>query len=185
MAIETCKKCGNADLILLKCTSSYPARLEDMNLLTIADMAKKFGKIVGLSDHSLGITAPIAAVALGAKVIEKHFILDKKLGGPDAGFSLEPAEFKEMVKCVREAEKILGKVDYTLNEKTKKSKEFSRSIFASKAIKKGEILTEENIKVVRPGYGAHPKYYKEILGRKVNQNIEVGMPFDMRMIDEK
>jgi pseudaminic acid synthase len=156
-----------------------------MNLITIPDMANKFGKIVGLSDHSLGITAPITAVALGAKVIEKHFILDKTIGGPDASFSLEPNEFKEMVRCVRETEKILGEVDYSLSDKIKKSRKLCKSIFVSKNIKKGDVLTEENIKVIRPGYGLHPKYYKEILGKKVVRNVEFGTPFSLDLVDIK
>ncbi|MCK9582215.1 MAG: pseudaminic acid synthase [Endomicrobiales bacterium] len=185
LAIDTCKKCGNEDVVLLKCTSNYPTQPSEMNLITIPDMANKFGKIVGLSDHSLGITAPITAVALGAKVIEKHFILDKTIGGPDASFSLEPNEFKEMVRCVRETEKILGEVDYSLSDKIKKSRKLCKSIFVSKNIKKGDVLTEENIKVIRPGYGLHPKYYKEILGKKVVRNVEFGTPFSLDLVDIK
>ena len=184
LAIETCKKIGNEDVILLKCTSNYPTQLSEMNLKTIPDMAKRFGKIVGLSDHSLGITAPITAIALGAKVIEKHFILDKTIGGPDVGFSLEPSEFKEMVKSIRDTESILGNVDYDLSKKTKASKELSKSIFVSKDIKKGDVLTEENVKVIRPGFGLPPKYYKEILGKKVSRDIHFGTPLTFDVIEK-
>jgi len=151
--VEICKKEGNRDIILLKCTSAYPAPLEEANLKMIPDLAKTFGVLSGFSDHTLGINAPIVAVALGAKVIEKHFILDKSIGGPDADFSLDKKAFSEMIKAIRDTEKLLGKVDYSMSEKKQKSRQFSRSLYVSKDIKKGEKFTEENIKSVRPGYG--------------------------------
>lgn len=183
LAIDACEKENNPDVILLKCTSSYPAPYESMNLLTIPDMTKRFDKIVGLSDHSLGISIPVASVALGAKIIEKHFILDKTLGGPDAAFSLGPAEFGAMVKAVREVEKALGKPDYELNESKKKSRQFARSLFVVDDIKKGEKLTEKNVRSIRPGYGLHPKHYEEILGKCANKDIEKGTPLSFDLIE--
>jgi len=176
LAIDTCKKAGNDQITILKCTSAYPALAEDANLLTILDIAKRFDVDSGLSDHTLGFEAPMVAVALGAKVIEKHFILDKKIGGPDAHFSLDEKEFKEMVDSVRLAEKLLGKVDYKMTEKKKKSREFSRSLYVAEDVKKGDIITIENVRSVRPGFGMHPKYFKDILGKKINQNIKKGTP---------
>ena len=182
-AVDACKRAGNDKIILLKCTSEYPAPLEDVNLKTIPDMMKRFNTIVGLSDHTLGISVPVGAVALGAKVIEKHFILDRNLGGPDAKFSLEPDEFKQMVTAVRSVEKALGKVSYELNEKLKKSRLFSRSLFAVKDIKAGEIFTEENVKSIRPGYGLPPKYLKEIIGKRAKCDIKRGTPLSWDLIE--
>ena len=157
-AVDICRSEGNNDIILLKCTSAYPAALEDANLMTIPNLAETFGVISGFSDHTLGITAPIVATTLGAKVIEKHFILDKSIGGADADFSLDKKEFAEMIKAVRDTEKLLGKVDYSMTEKKKKSRQFSRSLYIAGDIKAGEVLTEKNVRSVRPGYGLHPKY---------------------------
>lgn len=173
-AVEICKSAGNNNIILLKCTSAYPAPLEDANLRTIPNLAETFGVISGFSDHTLGITAPVAAVALGAKVIEKHFILDKSIGGPDADFSLDKDEFAQMIKAVRDTEKLLGKVDYSMTEKKKQSRQFARSLYISKDIKAGETFTPENIRSVRPGYGLHPKYLKDILGKKVAKDLSMG-----------
>ena len=173
-AIDICKNEGNHDIVLLKCTSSYPAPLEDANLLTIPNLSQTFGVISGFSDHTLGTTAPVVATTLGAKVLEKHFILDKSIGGPDSDFSLDTTEFKQLVQAVRDTEKLLGKVDYSLNDKRKKSRQFARSLYISKDIKKGEIFTEENVRSVRPGYGKHPKYLKDILGKSAQQNYEFG-----------
>lgn len=182
LAVETIKKQNNDQIIILKCTSAYPAPLDEMNLITIRDIQKRFGVISGLSDHSLSIVAPIVAVSLGAKIIEKHFILDRKLGGPDAEFSLEPEEFKAMVKTVRESEEALGNVNYELGEKTKKHIFAMRSIFISKDIKKGEKYTRENIRVIRPGYGLHPKFFEEILGKVSKKDAKKGTPLDWSMI---
>ena len=182
LAVETCRGVGNNDIILLKCTSSYPAPLELANLRTIPDMKRRFGVEVGLSDHTLGIIAPTVAVSLGATVIEKHFILDKSLGGPDVEFSLDPGEFKEMVHSVRSAEKALGIPSYNLDEKEKKNKQFARSLFVVKDVMKGEPFTTENIRSIRPGYGLHPKYYKSIIGKIATDDLERGTPLSWDFI---
>lgn len=169
-AVDICRSVGNHEIILLKCTSAYPAALEDANLLTIPNLSQTFGVITGFSDHTLGITAPIVATTLGAKVIEKHFILDKSIGGADAEFSLDKKEFEEMIKAVRDTEKLLGKVDYSMTEKKKKSRQFARSLYVSKDIKKGEVFSNNNIRSVRPGYGLHPKYLKDFLGKKAKKD---------------
>ena len=183
LAIKTCLDVGNDKIALLKCTSSYPAPLEEINLNTISDMKNRFDVVVGLSDHTLGGDVSIAAVALGAKIIEKHFILDRNMGGPDSEFSMEPQEFKEMVNSIRNVEKALGKVDYDLSEKSRLNREFSRSLFLIKDIKKGEIITENNVRSIRPGFGLHPKYLKEILGKTVNQDLKKGTPFELKFIN--
>ena len=183
-AVDICKSVGNNDIILLKCTSAYPAALEDANLLTIPNLSQTFGVIAGFSDHTLGIIAPVVATTLGAKVIEKHFILDKSIGGADADFSLDKKEFEEMIKAVRDAEKLMGKVDYSMTEKKKKSRQFARSLYVSKDIKEGEIITEENIRSVRPGYGLHPKYLKDVLGKKVNKNLKKDIAFKLEFTYE-
>jgi len=177
LAVDTCRSVGNEQIILLKTSSQYPAKIEDANLSMIPDLAKRFNVLSGLSDHTAGELVPVIATTLGATVIEKHFILDKKIGGPDASFSLDEKEFKQMVDAVRNTEKAIGKVDYTLSEKAKKSREFSRSLYVVKNIKKGEIITEENVRSIRPGFGLHPKYLKNILGNKANKNMEKGDRF--------
>ncbi|WP_318343166.1 pseudaminic acid synthase [Flagellimonas baculiformis] len=176
LALDCCFQEGNRDITVLKCTSAYPADPKDANLLTIPDIQKRFNVKAGLSDHTMGIEGPVVAVALGASVIEKHFILDKTIGGPDAHFSLDEKEFTEMVKAVRVAETMMGKVDYELTEKKKKSREFSRSLFVVKDVKKGEIVDKNNVRSIRPGYGMHPKHYEEILGKVFAKNIEKGTP---------
>jgi pseudaminic acid synthase len=182
-AVEVCKNSGNNDITLLKCTSSYPAPLEEANLLTIPDMQKKFDIKVGLSDHSMGNIAAMGAVALGAVVIEKHFILDKNLGGPDASFSMEPGEFVGLVEQIRMLEKALGAVSYELSDKMKASRKFSRSLFAVKDIKNGELFTKDNVKSIRPGDGPSPKYLKEILGKHAVRDIPKGTPLEKWYID--
>ncbi|KIM12169.1 MAG: N-acetylneuraminate synthase [Sulfurovum sp. FS08-3] len=177
-AVNICKSVGNNEIILLKCTSSYPAPLEDANLLTIPNLAQTFGVMAGFSDHTLGSTAPIVAVTLGAKVIEKHFILDKSIGGADADFSMDKKEFADMVKAIRDTEKLMGKVDYTMTEKIKKNRRFCRSLYVAQDIKKGEVFTEENIRSVRPGYGMHPKYLKDILGKVAKEDYGFGDRFE-------
>jgi pseudaminic acid synthase len=181
-AVDACKRMGNNQIALLKCTSSYPTQLKDVNLRTIPNLAETFKTVVGLSDHTLGISVPIASVALGASIIEKHLTLDRLLGGPDAAFSLTPDEFKAMVKSVREVEKALGEVFYDLTEKMKKSRELSRSLFVVKDMKAGEKFTEENIRSIRPGYGLKPKYLKDVLGKRVKMNIKEGTPLKWQMI---
>ncbi|OHE01049.1 MAG: pseudaminic acid synthase [Sulfurimonas sp. RIFCSPLOWO2_12_36_12] len=173
-AVDICRSVGNSDIVLLKCTSSYPAPLEEANLLTIPNLAQTFGVISGFSDHTMGSTAPIVAVTLGAKIIEKHFILDKSIGGADADFSMDKQEFSDMVQAIRDAQKLLGKVDYSMDEKKKKSRRFSRSLYVAKDIKKGELFSEENIRSVRPGYGMHPKYLNDVLGKIADRDFEFG-----------
>jgi pseudaminic acid synthase len=175
--VDICRNEGNEDIILLKCTSAYPAPLEDANLKMIPNLKETFGVEVGFSDHTIGSTAPIVAVTLGAKVIEKHFIIDKSIGGADADFSMDKEEFSKMVKDIRDTEKLLGRVDYNMNEKKKKSRQFARSLYVAKDIKKGEIFTEKNIKSVRPSFGMHPKYLKDILGKEAKRNYEFGERF--------
>ncbi|MEM1689051.1 MAG: pseudaminic acid synthase [Candidatus Hadarchaeales archaeon] len=182
-ALTACRRVGNDQVILLKCVSEYPTPLENVNLLTISDMRKRFGVLVGLSDHTRGISVPVASVALGAVLIEKHFILDRTIGGPDSAFSLEPREFSEMVKAVREVEKALGKPTYELTEKQKKSRQLARSLFVVRDVKKGEMFTEENVRSIRPNYGLPPKYLKEILGRRAKFDIEAGTPLTWEMIE--
>lgn len=178
-AVDACRKAGNNDITLLKCTSSYPAPLENMNILTIPDMIQEFGVKVGLSDHSMHIEPVVAAVALGAKVIEKHFTLDRSLGGADAGFSLNTQEFQEMVQAVRNTEKVLGKISYELNPSERKG---ARSLYAVKDIKQGEVFTEENIRSIRPSNGLPPRYYKEILGKKAKGCISRDTPLNWNLI---
>jgi len=176
LAIDTCRKVGNNDITILKCTSAYPADPVDANLLTIPDISKRFGVKVGLSDHTMGIEGPIVAVALGATVIEKHFILDKSIGGADAHFSLDEKEFTEMVSAVRKCEQMMGEVDYKLNDNKKLSRHFSRSLFITEDVKKGEKITIKNTRSIRPGLGLHPKYLPVIIGKKFNQNFVKGTP---------
>ena len=176
LALDACKRMGNEQIILLKCTSSYPAPVEESNLSMIPDLAKRFDVITGLSDHTMGITISVAAIVLGAKVIEKHFIIDRSIGGPDASFSLNEQEFTAMVKAVREAEVAIGKVDYTITDKILKSSEFSRSLYVVQDIKAGEVFTEMNIRSIRPGFGMHPKYYLKVLGKQAKINLERGVP---------
>ena len=183
LAINTCRDVGNNNIVLLKCTTSYPAPIEDANLRTLNNFAETFQVIPGLSDHTLGTIAPTVSVALGAKVIEKHFILDKSVGGADASFSLDVEEFSQMVKSVRDAEKAIGQVSYNLGSKaTNLSKLASRSLFITKDVKKGELITEENIRSVRPGNGIHPKYYKDLLGKKFAKDAKFATPLDFSHI---
>lgn len=177
--VRICKEVGNENIILLKCTSAYPAPLELANLKTIPDIKETFKVEVGFSDHTLGITAPILAVGLGASVIEKHFILDRAIGGPDAEFSLDKEEFASMIKAIREAEKLLGTPTYNFDEKNIKGRAFCRSLYVSKDIKKGEVISEENIRSVRPGHGLHPKYLKDILGKKAKRDYSFGERFSL------
>ncbi|GET24194.1 pseudaminic acid synthase [Prolixibacter sp. NT017] len=183
LAVKTCRGVGNNDITLLKCTSSYPAPIEEANLNTIPDLKQRFGVEVGLSDHTLGIVAPVVATTLGARVIEKHFILDKSIGGPDASFSLDEKEFTEMVTAVRQAEKAVGKVSYSLTEKVKASRKFARSLFVAKDMKAGDIFTEENVRSIRPGYGLHPKYLKDVIGKTATKELEKGTPLSLRHVN--
>ncbi len=174
LAINTCITAGNNQLILLKCTSSYPAPIEEANLCMIKDFQSRFNIFSGLSDHTMGFLAPIVAVANGAKVIEKHFILDRAIGGPDASFSMNEQEFKEMVDMIRITEKSIGKVTYTLSDKQLESRAHSRSLYVVENIEEGEVITEKNVRSIRPGFGLHPKYLSQIIGMKANRNLEKG-----------
>lgn len=174
LAIDTCRSVGNNDITILKCTTAYPAPPEEANLSMIQQFAEDFDVKVGLSDHTLGVTVPIAATVLGASVIEKHFILDRSVGGPDASFSLDEKEFTEMVQNVRIAEKVSGQVSYDLSEKQKESRKKARSLYVSQSINPGEIVTAENIQSVRPGLSLHPKHFDEIVGKKAKRRLEVG-----------
>ncbi len=183
LALKTCKEAGNENVILLKCSSAYPAPYESINLNTMVDMADKFGCIMGLSDHTMGSAVSIAAVAMGAKVIEKHLTLARADGGVDAAFSMEPAEFKEMVEGIRNVEKAKGIVSYDLTDKQKSQRTFSRSLFIAADIKAGDILTPENLRSVRPANGLHTKYYEELLGRKVVRDCKYGEPMSWDMVE--
>lgn len=174
LAVKTCKEAGNDDITLLKCTSSYPAPIEDANLKTMVDMKERYGVKVGLSDHTMGYDVAVAAVALGATLVEKHFILDRSIGGPDAAFSMEIGEFASMVKSIRNAEKAIGKVIYPTDPSKIKGREFCRSLYVAEDVKAGAVVTEKNVRSVRPGYGLHPKYFPEILGKEVNRDLKLG-----------
>lgn len=182
LAVETCRKAGNDQIALLKCTSSYPAPIEEANMIMVQDLAKRFNVVSGLSDHTMGATVPIVATAFGAKIIEKHFILDRSIGGPDASFSMNEIEFTKMVKSVREAELAIGVVDYNLTVKQTKGRDFCRSLYVVDDIRAGDVITEENVRSIRPGFGLHPKYYNEVLGKKVTHEVEKGERFKMDFI---
>ena len=182
LALDACKRMGNHDIALLKCTSSYPAPIEEANMCMVKDLASRFNLISGLSDHTLGSTAPVVATVFGAKIIEKHFILDRSVGGPDASFSMNELEFTEMVKAVREAEKAVGEINYDLTEKQIKGRDFSRSLYVVEAVKKGDVVTDKNVRSIRPGFGLHPKHYKEVLGSTFIRNIEKGTPLSFSLI---
>lgn len=181
-ALDACKRMGNNDIALLKCTSSYPAPIDEANMCMVKDLSERYNVIGGLSDHTMGATVPVVATCFGAKIIEKHFILDRSIGGPDASFSMNEEEFTSMVKAVREAESAIGKVDYALTEKQAKGKDFSRSLYVVEDMKAGDVITEKNVRSIRPGFGLHPKFYNEILGKTVNENLEMGERFDITFI---
>lgn len=183
LAVETCKAVGNENVILLKCCSAYPAPYEDINLKTLPVLQTDFDCLTGLSDHTMGSAVAGAAVAIGAKVVEKHLTLKRADGGADAAFSMEPAEFKEMVDTIRIIEKAMGKATYELTEKQQASKELSRSLFVAKDMKAGEVLTPENLRSVRPACGLHTKYYEELLGRKVKEDVKSGTPMAWELVD--
>ena len=183
-AVEACKKNNNYDITLLKCTSEYPAKIKDANLNTMVDMKNKFRCKVGISDHTIGSHVPIIATSLGANVIEKHFILDKKMGGPDSKFSMDTLEFSEMIKQIKLTKQSLGKVDYSLTQSKKLSRKYSRSLFASKDIKKGEKFTPDNLKSIRPNNGLAPKYYYDIIGKTASQNICFATPMNWELINK-
>ena len=173
-ALDACERVGNDDITLLHCVSAYPAPMELVNLRTMIDMATRYGVRVGLSDHTMGADVAIAAVALGATMVEKHFILDRAIGGPDAAFSMQQDEFTAMVQSIRNVEKALGTVAYKLDPSAVKGREFSRSLYVAEDMKAGDIITEQNVRSVRPGYGLAPKYMPEILGKRVNRDLKLG-----------
>lgn len=175
-AVSTLRIAGNNQLALLKCTSAYPAPPEEINLRTIPHLAEAFGVPIGLSDHTMGVTAPVVAVSLGACIVEKHFTLSRDALGPDSAFSLEPDEFKDMVEAVRMTEKVLGQVSYSVTDKEQASRVFRRSLFVVQDVKAGQLFTEKNVRSIRPGYGLHTRYLDKVLGRKASQNLERGTP---------
>jgi N-acetylneuraminate synthase len=175
-AVEAARGAGARDIALLKCTSAYPAPPEEMNLNTIPDLAREFGMPIGLSDHTMGIAVPVAAVALGACLIEKHFTLSRAEPGPDSAFSLEPAELKAMVDAVRTVEKALGSVRYGVTKDQEKNRAFRRSLFAVNDVRKGDVFTEDNVRAIRPGNGLPPKHLSDLLGKTATQDIVKGTP---------
>jgi pseudaminic acid synthase len=181
-AVRIIRETGNNQIALLKCTSAYPARAEEMNLRTIPHLSETFNVPVGISDHTIGTTVPVTAVALGASIVEKHFTLSRETPGPDATFSLEPHEFKEMVEAIRTTEKAIGGIDYTVGKEESKSLIFRRSLFAVEDIKTGDEFTNLNVRSIRPGHGLSPKYYEEILGKKASKDIERGTPLSWDLI---
>ena len=174
LALDACRRMGNNNIALLKCTSSYPAPIEEANICMVKDLAIRFNVISGLSDHTLGNTVAIVATVFGAKIIEKHFIIDREIGGPDASFCMNEEEFTTMVKAIREAEKAIGIVDYELTEKQITGRDFKRSLYIAENILKGEVFTEDNLRSVRPGFGLHPKYYAQLIGTPALKDYEKG-----------
>jgi pseudaminic acid synthase len=182
-AVECVRSTGNEQIVLMKCVSAYPAPPEEMNLRTLPDLEDRFGCPVGLSDHTLGPEAALAAVVLGARVIEKHFTLSREDGGPDASFSMEPRELHDMVRSIRTVEKALGKVSYEPTERELVNKQFRRSLFAVKDIGKGDLLNRENIRSIRPGAGLSPKYYPDVMNKEATCDIKKGTPLTWDLID--
>ena len=181
-ALQTARQAGATQIALLKCTSAYPAPAEEMNLRTIPEMARRFGVPVGLSDHTMGVAAAVAAVTLGACIIEKHLTLSRATPGPDSGFSLEPHEFKTMVEAVRTAERALGEVHFGVSENEEASRAFRRSLFVVEDVKRGETFTEGNVRSIRPGYGLHTRHLGEVLGKRAVRDIERGTPLSWDLV---
>jgi len=181
-ALQSAREAGATQIALLKCTSAYPAPLEEMNLRTIPEMARRFAVPVGLSDHTMGIAAPVAAVALGACIIEKHLTLSRSIPGPDSAFSLEPEEFKEMVDAVRTAERALGEVHFGLSGKEEASRAFRRSLYLVQDVSQGEAFTTENVRSIRPGNGLHPRHLVEVLGKRAARGIKRGTPLHWELV---
>jgi len=175
-ALQTARGAGATEIALLKCTSAYPAPPEEMNLRTIPETARRFNVPVGLSDHTMGVAVPVAAVALGACIVEKHLTLSRSIPGPDSAFSLEPHEFKAMVDALRIAEKAIGKVHFGLSEKEEASRAFRRSLFVVADMKQGEVFTAQNVRSIRPGNGLHTRHLQDVLGRSAAQGIKRGTP---------
>lgn len=181
-ALATARAAGAQDLALLKCTSAYPSPPETMNLRTIADLAATFGVPAGLSDHTMGVAVPVAAVALGACIVEKHFTLSRSVPGPDSAFSLEPQEFRQMVDAIRVAESALGAVHYGATEREEASRCFRRSLFVVEEVKEGEIFTAQNVRSIRPGSGLHTRHLEEVLGQRAAQDIARGTPMSFDLL---
>jgi N-acetylneuraminate synthase len=181
-AVQTIREAGGGQLALLKCSSAYPAPPEEMNLRTIPHLAQAFDVAVGLSDHTLGIAVPVAAVALGACIVEKHFTLSRGVPGPDSAFSLEPEEFRAMVEAIRVAEKALGQVRYAATERETASRAFRRSLFVVKDVEAGKVFSEENVRSIRPGYGLPPKHLDDVLGRPASRDLRAGMPLTWDLV---
>lgn len=179
LALDACYRMDNTEVALLKCTSSYPAPINEANMIMVKDMAERFGVVSGLSDHTMGTTVPVVATCFGAKIIEKHLILDRSIGGPDASFSLNEEEFSMMVKAVREAESAIGQIDYNLTKKQEEGRSFSRSLYVVKDINEGDLITDQNVKSIRPGFGLHPKFYHQILGQKATRSYSRGDRFTL------
>lgn len=184
LAVQTCREEGNEQVILLKCCSAYPTPYEDVNLRTIPNLAETFQCLAGLSDHTMGTAVAAGAVALGAKMVEKHMTLCRSDGGPDAAFSMEPQEFKEMVDNIRILEKALGKVTYDLSDKQAREREHSRSLFVAQDMKAGDVFTPENLRSVRPADGLHTKYYEQLLGRRITRDAKKGTPMAWSLVEE-
>lgn len=184
MAIEACHMQGNMDVTLLKCTTAYPAPIEETNLLTIPDMANRFGVKIGLSDHTLGTEVALAGVSLGAVMVEKHFIKDRSWGGPDSAFSMEKEEFEHMIMSIRRVESALGHVFYPTADHPVRGRRYARSLYIAKDMTKGEILTEENLRSVRPSFGLSPKYLTDLLGRKINRDLKMGTPMSLEYVND-
>lgn len=184
LAIQTCLDAGNEQIAILKCTSSYPSPFDEINLNTIPALEEKFNVIVGLSDHTMGCEVSIAGVSLGAKIIEKHFVLDRNMDTPDSEFSMEPLEFKQMVDSIRNVEKALGNDNFELTEKMIINQDFSRSLFVVEDMNAGDIISEDNVRSIRPGFGLHPKYLKEILGKEISKDLKKGTPFSLEFIND-
>jgi pseudaminic acid synthase len=181
-AVQSARRVGAKQIALLKCTSSYPASPDEVNLRTIPEMERRFEAPVGLSDHTMGIAVPVAAVALGACIIEKHLTLSRSIPGPDSAFSLEPHEFKAMVDAVRIAEKALGEVHFGLTEKEEASRAFRRSLFVVEDVERGGVFTVENVRSIRPGNGLHTRHLQDVLGRRASQGIKRGTPLSWEFV---
>ncbi len=181
-ALQGARAGGATQIALLKCTSAYPAPAEEMNLRTIPEIARRFAVPVGLSDHTMGIAASVAAIALGACIIEKHLTLSRSIPGPDSAFSLEPQEFKAMVDAVRIAEKALGGVNFGVNGKEEASRMFRRSLFVVEDVKQGEAFTAANVRSIRPGHGLHTRYFGEVMGKRATREIKRGTPLSWELV---
>ena len=183
LALKTIRENGNCEIALLKCVSSYPAKISESNLSMIPYFSRNYNVVTGLSDHTKGIISPVVAVSMGAKIIEKHFILDKSIETPDSSFSLDEKQFKKMVNAVKKAHSSIGQVNFKLSNQQISSRNFSRSLYICKDVKKGQIVSEKNVKSVRPGFGLHPKYFEKILGRKFIKNASKGTRLSFELLD--